>query len=196
MREIITEALEESARIKKAAAQDLTDAIAGAATIILEAYRNGHKLLLAGNGGSAADAQHIATELVGRFMKERKAMPAISLSTDTSILTATANDYGYENVFSRQIEALGKEGDILLALTTSGASPSILKAIDTARTRGMRVIILTGEKGKSLGSKGDQVIVVPSEKPPRIQETHITIGHILCQLIEDYLCEGPGSISG
>ena len=189
MREKITAALEESARIKKATAQDLADEIAGAAMLVIEAYRNGRKLLLAGNGGSAADAQHIATELVGRFMKDRKAMPAISLATDSSILTATANDYGYDNVFSRQLEALGEEGDILLALTTSGTSPSILKAIDTARTRGMIVIIFTGENGKSLKGKGDQVIIVPSDKTPRIQETHITIGHILCQLIEDDLCE-------
>ena len=184
MRETVVRELEESAGIKKLAAQNLPDVIAEAAQIIIKAYKAGKKLLLIGNGGSAADAQHIAAELVGRFLKERKALAAIALTTDTSILTAVANDYGFDTVFSRQIEALAEEGDALLAITTSGASPNILKGIKAARARGMKVIILTGEKGKQLKNSGDIVIIVPSARTPRIQEAHITIGHVICYLVE------------
>jgi len=187
MREKVIKELEESTKIIRAVAETLADVIAGASETILKAYRSGKKVLLVGNGGSAADAQHIAAELIGRFQRERKALPAIALTTDTSVLTAVTNDYGYESVFSRQIEAIGEEGDILLAMTTSGGSPNILKAVETAKTKGMLTIILTGENGTPLKDKGDTVIIVPSTKPPRIQETHIAIGHIMCQLIENEL---------
>jgi D-sedoheptulose 7-phosphate isomerase len=195
IREIIIRELEESAGIKKLVAQALPEAIAEAAQTIINAYQAGNKLLLIGNGGSAADAQHIATEFVGRFLKVRKALAAIALTTDTSILTAVSNDQGFETVFSRQIEALAQEGDVLLAMTTSGASPNILKAMETARAKGMKIIVLTGEKGKTLKGKGDVVIIVPSAKTPRIQEAHITIGHIICYLVEKELFGEAGSIS-
>ncbi|MFC1900282.1 SIS domain-containing protein [Chloroflexota bacterium] len=187
MKDKVIEWMEKSAAIKNLVAQNQADIIAEAAEMILKAYRAGKKVLLAGNGGSAADAQHIAAELVNRFLKDRKALSAISLSTDTSILTAISNDYGFDGVFSRQIEALGDEGDVLLAITTSGASPNILKAIEEAHNRGMTVIVLTGEKGESLKSKAEIVIAVPSVETPKIQETHITIGHIICLLVEEGL---------
>src|SRR4030043_234245 len=187
MRETVVRELEESAGIKKLAAQGLPEVIAEAAQIIIKAYKAGKKLLLIGTGGSAADAQHSAPELGGRFLKERKALAAIALTPETSILTAVANDRGFETVFSRQIEALAEEGDVLLAITTSGASPNILKGIKAARARGMKVIILTGEKGKQLKNSGDIVIIVPSAKTPRIQEAHITIGHVICYLVEGEL---------
>jgi D-sedoheptulose 7-phosphate isomerase len=195
MKSAVIRELEESILVKQNTAKDLPDVIVKAARLIKNAYRAGKKVLLVGNGGSAADAQHIATELVGRFLMERQALPAIALTTDTSVLTAIANDYGYETVFSRQIEALGEKDDVLFAITTSGASPNILKAIATARARKMRVIILTGAKGGSLRAKGDAVIIVPSEKSPRIQEAHITIGHIICYLVEKEVGNETGGIS-
>ena len=187
MQEEVIRELTESIELKKAVKDKLADSIVNAAQLIIDAYRAGKKILLIGNGGSAADAQHLATELVGRFMMERKALPAIALTTDTSVLTAVSNDYGYDTVFSRQIEALAQEGDILLAMTTSGASPNILAAIETAKARVVVVIVMTGEKGKSLRNKTDVLIAVPSEKSPRIQEAHITIGHIICHLVEQEL---------
>jgi len=187
MKESVIRELEESIEVKKAVARDLSPVIIAAARIIIDAYQAGKKVLLVGNGGSAADAQHIAAELVGRFLKERKALPAIALTTDSSILTAVSNDCGFDAVFSRQIEALAEEGDVLLAITTSGSSPNVLKAIKTARARGMRIIILTGEAGTPLMKKGATVIIVPSSKTPRIQEAHITIGHVICHLVEEGL---------
>jgi len=184
--EIIRE-LAESARVKKAVADQLAGPILKAAQMIIDAYKAGKKVLLIGNGGSAADAQHLAAELVGRFMMERKALPAIALTTDTSALTAVSNDYGYEKVFRRQIEALGEAGDILLAITTSGMSPNILAAIETAQALKMRVIVMTGEKGIPLKEKAGLILAVPSAKSPRIQEAHITIGHIICYLVEKEL---------
>ena len=187
MREVVIRELEESANIKRVIAQNLADTITEAAKIIIEAYKAGKKVLLIGNGGSAADAQHIAGELVGRFRIERKALPAIALTTDTSTLTALANDYGYDTVFSRQLEALANEGDVLIAITTSGTSPNILKAIETARSEGVVVIALTGEDGSKLKGMADLTITVPSKDTQRIQEAHITIGHIICHLVEQEL---------
>ena len=184
--EIIRE-LAESVKVKNAVADQMVDSILKAAQMIIDAYKAGNKVLLIGNGGSAADAQHLSTELVGRFMMERKALPAIALTTNTSALTAISNDYGYEKVFRRQIEALGEAGDILLAITTSGASPNILAAIETAQALEMRVIVMTGEKGIPLKEKTALVLAVPSAKTPRIQEAHITIGHIICYLVEKEL---------
>ncbi len=195
MKTSIIREFEESIRVKQNAAKDLPDVIVKAAGMIIGAYRAGKKVLLIGNGGSAADAQHLATELVGRFLKERKAWPAIALTTDTSALTAISNDYGYEAVFSRQLEALAEAGDVLIAITTSGASPNILKAIETARAKKLSVIILTGERGASLKDKGDAVIIVPSDKSPRIQEAHITIGHIICYLVEKELADNISRIA-
>lgn len=196
MREVVIRTLEESADIKRIMAQNLADIIAQAAQRIINAYQAGGKLLLIGNGGSAADAQHIATELVGRFKLERAGLPAIALTTDTSILTALANDYGYDTVFSRQVEALADDKDILMAISTSGTSPNILKAVATAHAKGVFVIGLTGKSGGNLKDVADLTIMVPSSDTMRIQEAHITIGHIICQLVESGLFHESSGISG
>ncbi|VVB53031.1 Phosphoheptose isomerase [uncultured archaeon] len=177
----------ESIRTKQAVADKLTPQIKKAANLITNTLKKGNKILLIGNGGSAADAQHIAAEFVGRYLKERTAWPAISLATDTSALTALTNDYGGQTIFSRQIEALGQKGDLLIALSTSGRSPNILKACETARKKKMKIIGLTGAKGTKLKNKSDITLMVPSTETPRIQESHITIGHILASLVENEL---------
>jgi D-sedoheptulose 7-phosphate isomerase len=183
-RETVIRELEENAHIKRLMARNLTDIIAEAAQKILNAYRAGGKVLLIGNGGSAADAQHIAGELIGRYRAERAALPAIALTTNTSVLTALANDYNYDTVFTRQLEALADAQDVLIALTTSGTSPNILKAGATPRSKGVFVIGLTGENGGKLKAAADLTIMVPSGNTQRIQEAHITIGHIICSLLE------------
>ncbi len=184
MREVVIRELEESANIKRMMAQNLSDIIADAARIILKAYKASGKVLLIGNGGSAADAQHIAAELAGRFKLERTGLPAIALTTNTSTLTALANDYGYDTVFSRQLEALANDTDVLVAITTSGTSPNILKAVEMAHSRGVFVIGLTGRGGGKLKDMADLTIMVPSDNTARVQEAHITIGHIICHLVE------------
>jgi D-sedoheptulose 7-phosphate isomerase len=161
--------------------------IAAAAGMLTSALQGGHKILLCGNGGSAADCQHIAGELVGRFKKERAAWPAISLSSDTSILTALANDYGVDVMFQRQVEALGSEGDVLMAFSTSGTSANIIKAVEAAREKRMKVIGFTGSGGAKLKSLSDVCIMAASDDTPRIQESHITAAHIICGLVEDSL---------
>lgn len=150
----------------------------------VESYKKGGKLLVAGNGGSAADAQHIAGELVSKFSFDRPALPAIALTTDTSILTAIGNDYGYENLFSRQIEGVGVAGDVFLGISTSGNSPNILKGIKTAKTKELIVVGLTGEKESAMDKMCDLLIKIPSTDTPRIQESHILVGHIICAYIE------------
>ncbi len=187
VREVVIRELAESAEVKKAVAEQLVEPIVKASQMIIDAYKEGNKVLLIGNGGSAADAQHIASELVGRFQMERKALPAIALTTDTSTLTSLSNDYGYDAVFSRQLEALASAGDVLIAITTSGASENILKAIETAHSQGVIVIALTGEKGKQLEDTTELTIRIPSANTQRIQEAHITIGHIVCHLVEEEL---------
>jgi D-sedoheptulose 7-phosphate isomerase len=195
MRELVTRELEESAAVKREIAQHLSDVIAKAARLILEAYKVGGKVLLIGNGGSAADAQHIAAELVGRFKLERVGLPAMALTTNTSILTALANDYGYDSVFSRQLEVLASERDVLIAITTSGTSPNILKGVEMAHSKGATVIGLTGKSGGKLKDIADLVIRVPSDDTARIQEAHITIGHIICRLVETRLFNESSGIS-
>lgn len=195
MREVVIRELEESANIKRMMAQNLSDIIVDAAQIILSAYKAGKKVLLIGNGGSAADAQHIAAELVGRFKLERAALPAIALTTNASTLTALANDYGYEAVFSRQLEALANDKDVLIAITTGGTSPNILKAVETAQSKGVYVIGLTGGSGGKLKDMADLTIVVPSDNTARIQEAHITIGHIICHLVEKGLFNESSGLS-
>jgi D-sedoheptulose 7-phosphate isomerase len=140
--------------------------------------------MLCGNGGSAADAQHIAAEFVGRYETERRALPAIALTTDTSALTALANDYDFERIFARQVDALASEGDCLIAISTSGNSPNVIAAVMAARSRGCSIIGLTGSNGKKLASLSDRCITVPSARTSRIQEAHITIAHIWCQIID------------
>jgi D-sedoheptulose 7-phosphate isomerase len=154
------------------------------ADIILKVLENGKKILICGNGGSAADAQHLAAEFVGRFETERKGFPAIALTTDTSALTALANDYGFEQVFARQVKALGVEGDLLIAITTSGNSPNVIAAVMAAREIGCGTIGLTGQKGKKLASLCDKSILIPSNRTCRIQEAHIVIGHIICEVVD------------
>ena len=141
--------------------------------------------MLCGNGGSAADAQHIAAELRGRFKKEREALAGIALTTDTSALSAIANDYGYELVFSRQVEAIGKKGDVLIAISTSGNSKNVINAINSAKKIGIKIITLTGKDGGEMKNLGDINIIVPSNNTPRIQEMHIMIGHMICALIDE-----------
>ncbi len=159
------------------------------AEIILETISSGNKILICGNGGSAADAQHIAAEFVGRYETERKALPAIALTTDTSALTALANDYCFERIFARQVEALGCSGDLLIALSTSGNSPNVIAAVMSARQIGCKTIGLTGSGGKKLASLCDACILVPATRTARIQEAHITIGHIWCEIVDGKFIE-------
>lgn len=172
-------------KTKSLADPSFLECIHNACELTLIAYRNQKKTLIAGNGGSAADAQHIAGEFVSRFFFDRPGLPSIALTTDTSVLTAIGNDYGYEKVFSRQIEALASEGDIFLAISTSGNSPNIISAIESAHKKGMKVIGLTGESGGSMKQLCDVCICVHSKETPRIQESHILIGHIICAYVED-----------
>lgn len=153
--------------------------------MITETVLKGNKLLIAGNGGSAADAQHIAAEFTGRYVKERKALPAIALSTDTSALTAIGNDYGFEHVFSRQLEALAQPGDLFLAISTSGNSENIIKAIESAKKMNCKVLGLSGRDGGKMNAICDLNIVVPSEITARIQEMHMLIGHVFCKAVDD-----------
>ena len=157
------------------------------AQVIVDGLRGGHKLLLIGNGGSAADAQHIAAEIVGRYKRERPAYAAIALTTDTSALTAIANDYGFEQVFARQVEGLGCRGDILLALSTSGRSPNILAALRVAREHGLITIGFTGTKGAAMGVACDHLLVAPSDDTPVIQQMHLAVAHGICDEVEQAL---------
>ncbi len=163
-----------------------------AAELIAQAFKANGKLLVFGNGGSAADAQHIAGELVNRFLQERKALPAIALTTDGGVLTCIANDTGFENVFARQIEALATKGDVCLAISTSGNSSNVAAACEQARQQGMVVIGLLGRDGGKVGALCDLALIVPSDDTQRIQETHNLIGHIICELVEGHLFPGPG----
>jgi D-sedoheptulose 7-phosphate isomerase len=185
---IIKSGLEESAQVKLAMAKNMLGEIERMVTFVLAAINRGGKVVVFGNGGSAADAQHLVGELVGRFKLERPALPAIALSTNTSILTAIANDYGYDMVFSRQIEALVTEKDVVIGISTSGRSPNVIEAIKAAKKKGAKTIVLTGGKAPIKSRQvADLVLAVPSDSTPRIQESHITIGHIVCELVEKEL---------
>lgn len=164
----------------------LADKIELAANIIIESFENGGKLLICGNGGSAADAQHIAAELVGKYERKRKALPAIALTTDTSFLTAWSNDDSYENVFSKQIEGLGKQGDVLLGISTSGNSENIIRALKQAKGQGMKTISLNGKDGGQMKGMADIELLVKHNRTARIQEVHHLVYHILCGLIEEH----------
>lgn len=163
------------------------EVIEKAISITLECLRAGNKLLFCGNGGSAADSQHLAAEFVGRYEKERRSLPAIALTTDTSILTAIGNDYAYERVFERQVEGLGRRGDVLFAISTSGNSKNVIAAVKKAREMGLKVVVFTGGGGGELKNLADAALVVPSKKTARIQESHILVGHILCERIDELL---------
>ena len=179
----------ESIQVKKdiLTSNKLLELIEEASLIIINAYKSGKKVLLAGNGGSAADAQHIAAELVSKFYKNRPALNAIALTTNTSILTAVGNDYSHEHIFARQIEAYGNEGDIYITISTSGNSKNIIKSIKKAKEKGLKIIGLTGMKACDMDNLCDLTIKVPSEKTPKIQEAHIMIGHIISGLVEERL---------
>ena len=170
-----------------AAIEGLSDDLGWAADLIAHTFADGGRLLVCGNGGSAADAQHIAAEFVGRYLKERAPYSAIALSTNTSALTAIGNDYGFDEVFARQVHAHGRPGDVLLAISTSGTSPNVLAAVAAAREVGMKVIALSGRDGGTLIDDCDVCLVVPVDSTPRIQETHILLAHVLCELVEDAL---------
>jgi D-sedoheptulose 7-phosphate isomerase len=180
----VIDSLCEGAELRRRIADEHGRKIVEAALLISNCLQDDGKVLLFGNGGSAADAQHIAAELVGRFMQERRALPAIALTTDSSILTAVANDYGFDRIFSRQIEALGRPNDVAIGISTSGNSPNILAGIERARSQQMKTIGLSGKDGGGLAKRCDISIVIPSTNTARIQECHITIGHIFCEVIE------------
>ncbi len=152
--------------------------------------------MFCGNGGSAADAQHLAAEFVNRFQRDRRALAALALTTDTSVLTSIGNDSGFDRIFSRQVEALARRGDLLVAISTSGDSPNVLRAVETARALGVMTVGLCGGAGGALATAADEAFVVPSEATPRIQETHITVGHAWCALAEDLLAGGPAASGG
>jgi D-sedoheptulose 7-phosphate isomerase len=163
----------------------LENDILKAGQLCKDAILRGHKILIAGNGGSAADAQHIAAEFIGRYEKDRPSMPALALTVDTSALTAISNDYGFEAVFSRQIEGLGQKGDVFIGISTSGNSKNIIKAVETAHQKGLKIILFLGKDGGILRGKGDVDLIVPSQRTARIQEMHILIGHIICSFAEN-----------
>jgi D-sedoheptulose 7-phosphate isomerase len=183
-RRLIEHFVTESLRVKSEFFQNNATLIADTAEKMAQALRDGRKILLFGNGGSAADAQHIASEFVGRYIPDRIPLPALSLATDSSALTALGNDYGYNAVFSRQVQALGNTGDIAIGISTSGNSPNVLEAMDVARTKGLLTIGFTGESGGKMNGRTDVLFRVPSGMTARIQETHITLGHVLCELID------------
>lgn len=192
-KKFITNSLNESSETKLKIKDHLTDELVKAVDLLTECFNNGNKLLLCGNGGSAADCQHIATELMIRLSHhiERPALPAIALTTDTSNLTAGGNDIGFENVFARNVEGLGNEGDLLLAISTSGNSPNVVKAAHAAHNKKMKVVGFLGGNGGKLKDLVDLPIVIPSSNVQRIQEGHITIAHIICELVEDKLYGEP-----
>ena len=185
--ERVREMLCESARVKEELAEQAAGAIARAASVLIDAFRNGGKVLLFGNGGSAADAQHLAAEWTGRLRGERRGLPAVALTANTSELTALGNDYGFDRVFARLIEALGSPGDVAIALSTSGNSPNVLAGVAEARARGLRTIGLSGHRGGKLAPAVEIALLVPSDDTQRIQESHITIGHVLADLVEQAL---------
>lgn len=184
---IITTSIADSIEVKTRMLNDegIINLIEKAADLCVASYRNGSRVLLAGNGGSAADSQHIAAEFVSRFNYDRPGLPAIALTTDTSMLTAIGNDYGYENLFKRQLEANGKKGDIFIGISTSGNSKNIINALNTAREMGITTIGLTGNSGGTMDDICDICLKIPSDSTPRVQECHIVIGHIICQIVED-----------
>lgn len=184
---LLSNMIQESIHVKEMLLATMVPLIAETAEIILASISSGGKLILFGNGGSAGDAQHIAAELVGRFELERKAFPAIALTTNTSTLTALGNDYSYDAIFSRQVEALAHEKDVIIGISTSGNSPNVLEAVRTAKKIGATTIGMTGEKGGLLASETQYCLKVPSSSTARIQESHIMLGHLLCLLIEQEL---------
>lgn len=183
----VRQTIAESIRVKQATANDCSEQIAAAAASLVECFRVGGKLLVFGNGGSAADAQHISSEFVGRYVHDRPALPAIALTANSSEYTAIGNDYGFDHIFARGIEAHGRPGDVAIAISTSGNSGNLVEAVHAAKDHGLSTVGLLGKGGGKLQFLVDAAIIVPSDDTPRIQETHITVGHILCALVEEAL---------
>ncbi|MEW6248304.1 MAG: SIS domain-containing protein [Nitrospirota bacterium] len=185
MKDRIIKAFEESAEVKRRFVREHVDRIAQVAQLIGQAFREGRKVLLFGNGGSSTDASHIAAEFVGRYHRDRAPLPAIALATDTAAITCIANDYAYDEIFARQVRAHGQKGDIAIAISTSGNSSNVLKGVQAAKEAGLTTIGWTGGTGGKLAGMVDHAFVVPSTVTARIQESHITLGHVLCELIEE-----------
>ncbi|GGI28277.1 D-sedoheptulose 7-phosphate isomerase [Pedobacter mendelii] len=185
MEEIIKSIFAEHKDVIDRSAAELTEKIQQASELIINQIKKGNKILLFGNGGSAGDAQHIAAEFTGRFLKERQSLPAIALTTDTSALTAIGNDYGYDRVFERQVEGLASDGDVLIGISTSGNSVNVLKAFETGRKKGCHIIGLSGRDGGAMNDLSDLNIVVPSDVTARVQEVHILIGHMICTAVDN-----------
>ena len=193
MREDIVKRIEENISVKKSILNDahLIDTIERAATAVVNAIKNGNKIIFCGNGGSAADSQHLAAELIGKFYFNRRSLPAVSLTVNTSIITAIGNDFGFEKVFARQLEGIGKVGDVLIGLSTSGNSENVVEVFRLAKELGISTVAFTGESGGILRDLADILINVPSNDTPRIQEAHIMVGHIICELVEkEFLING------
>lgn len=189
MRDKILKSFKDSIAVKQKFVDEYMETIIEVSRLIADTMNRGSKLLLFGNGGSACDASHIAAEFINRFQRERPAFPAIALNTDMAVLTSIANDYDYSTIFERQLKALAQEGDVVIAISTSGNSPNVIKAVETAARKGLKVVALTGAKGDKLASMSDYVFAVPSNDTARVQETHITLGHVLCQMVEEILFE-------
>ena len=195
LKEMVVTALAESARLKTET-QSRADIIIEAANLIAETFSRGGRLFIFGNGGSAADAQHLAAEFVNRFMIERPPLPAVALTTDTSVLTSISNDYSYNEVFAKQIKALGRAGDMAWGLSTSGNSPNVNQALSAARGMGIKTIVMTGAGGGEAKPLADVLLDVNSTATPRIQEVHITMGHVICELVDYILFQKPGEDAG
>ena len=192
MKDNILKAFEESIHVKEKFIDEKNIAkIFEVCKAIANAFNEGKKLILFGNGGSSTDASHIAAEFINRFKRERPGLPAIALNTDMAVITSIANDYDFSEIFAKQLKALAEEGDVVLAISTSGNSPNIMKAMDVAKKRKLTTIAFTGLKGEKFASRATFAFVVPSDNTPRIQETHITIGHVICQIVEDILFDIP-----
>jgi len=190
--QLINSSFEEGVELRKVVAHSCGKAIFEAAELITKCLSSGGKLLFFGNGGSAADAQHLAAEFVGRFVRERRGLPAIALTTDSSILTAISNDYGFDRVFVRQIQALATAGDIAIAISTSGNSPNVLEGVKAAKACNLKTVALSGKDGGAVAQLADIIITVPSSSTARIQECHIAIGHIFCELVDREFPEAKG----
>jgi len=187
MKDFVLSAFQESANVKQQFVRDHADRIVEVAKLLVTVFREGRKVLLFGNGGSATDAAHIAAEFVGRYKRERHPLPALALATDIAAITCIANDYGYDELFARQVRAHGQKGDVVIAISTSGNSANVLKGVEAAKACGLTTVAWTGGTGGKLAAMVDFSFVVPSESTARIQESHITLGHVLCELTEEQL---------
>ena len=193
LNDLVLDRIQRSIEVKQALLLDATfrELVAQAAMQIVKSLRAGGKVLFFGNGGSAADAQHLAAEFTGRYLKERRALPALALHGNSSAVTAIGNDYGFDLVFARQMEALGKEGDVAVGISTSGNSRNVLRALEVAKARGIYTVALTGASGGLMKKLADCTLCIPSQETPRIQECHILTGHIICEIAEEMLFEEP-----